>query len=50
MLDHMNSYDDWLNTIQSNADPERVNPNWGLTDRIQDPRREKDIFLLQQKL
>lgn len=32
MLDHLNSYDNWLSTVQANADPERFNPSWVLTD------------------
>lgn len=32
MLDNMESYDDWLNAVLSNADPDKVNPNWVLTD------------------
>lgn len=32
LLDQLNSYDNWLNTVQANADSERFNPSWVLTD------------------
>lgn len=32
MLDNMDSYDDWLNNVRRNSNPEAVNPEWVLTD------------------
>lgn len=32
MLDNMDSYDNWLNSVLNNANPDKVNPDWVLTD------------------
>lgn len=32
MLDCMDSYEDWLKSVTTNADPDTVNPQWVLTD------------------
>ena len=32
MLDNIDSYEEWLDSVTANADPETVNPNWVLTD------------------
>lgn len=58
MLDNMDSYDNWLNSVLNNANPDKVNPDWVLTDTffavddagkiigIVDFRHELKVFLV----
>ena len=32
LLDHMDSYDEWLQSVTANTSPESVNPSWVVTD------------------
>ncbi len=32
LLDHMDSYDEWLKSVTDNVSPETVNPSWVVTD------------------
>jgi len=32
MLDHIETYEDWLKSVNANANPDTVNPEWVLTD------------------
>jgi predicted acetyltransferase len=32
LLDHMDSYEDWLQSVCNNISPETVNPSWVVTD------------------
>ena len=32
LLDHMDSYEEWLKSVTDNTDPETVNPSWVVTD------------------
>lgn len=32
LLDQIEDYDEWLNSVTANTDPETVNPNWVVTD------------------
>jgi predicted acetyltransferase len=32
LLDQIDDYEEWLNSVTANTDPETVNPNWVVTD------------------